>query len=138
MAGVSGTGAGDLTPRPEAVVSVIIPCWNSARWIVETLESVLDQQGVLTEVIVVDDGSDDETVNLVERHGRGRARVVRQERGGVSRARNTGTAASSGAFVQYLDSDDVLARTDTLAARTAALEATGADVAYCDWVEWCM
>jgi hypothetical protein len=119
------------TPR----VSVIIPCHNAARWIADTVASAAGQSGVVLEILVVDDGSSDGSAEIAEKVGGPLVRVRRQANGGASRARNAGTAAARGEFLQYLDADDVL--TDgTIAARVGRLDATGADVAYCDWVRW--
>jgi len=117
-------------------VAVVIPCYNAAPWIAETLNAVAAQRGVSTEVVLVDDGSDDDSVAIARSVALpSPLQIIRQERGGVSRARNAGTAATSAPFVQYVDADDVLLP-GTLAARVAALEKTGADVAYTDFVEW--
>jgi hypothetical protein len=116
-------------------VSVVIPCHNAATWIGETVQSAVSQESVAIEVIVVDDGSTDDSAARAEAAGAPKARVVRQANGGASRARNAGTAAARGEFIQYLDADDVLAP-GTLAKRVSRLDATGADVAYGDWVRW--
>lgn len=115
------------------MVSVVIPCHNAGRWVGETLRSVLSDQDDALEVIVVDDGSDDDTVAIVEQAGSGAVHLIRQTRAGVSRARNVGTAAARGSFIQYLDADDVLV-SGTLKARLSALSSGVVDVAYCDWV----
>ena len=116
-------------------VSVVIPCRNAEAWVGETVASVVSQSGVLFELIVVDDGSDDRSVEVASAGAAGRLTLIRQEAAGVSRARNAGTAAASAPFLQYLDADDVL-MPGTLAARVAALEESQADVAYCDWQRW--
>jgi glycosyltransferase involved in cell wall biosynthesis len=116
-------------------ISVIIPAWNAGRWIRATLASVASQREVPVEVILVDDGSDDDTVAIAESSRDVRVTILRQARLGPSRARTAGTAAAHGAFIQYLDADDELTP-DTLGRRFAALESSGADVAYCDWVRW--
>ena len=117
-------------------ISVIIPAYNASRWIAETVDAVVSQDGVELDIVLVDDGSDDGT----EERARAAAgtyplHVIRQSRRGVSAARNAGTAVSTGTFIQYVDADDVLLP-GTLATRHAALEASGADVAYTDWVHW--
>jgi glycosyltransferase involved in cell wall biosynthesis len=115
-------------------VSVIVPCRNAAPWLAETLSSVLDQTGPSLEVIVIDDGSDDESPAIAEQAGP-RVRLLRQPPRGVSAARNAGTAAARGEFLQYLDADDLLLPS-TLTARVSALDASGADVALGGWVRW--
>ena len=116
-------------------VSVVIPCRNAEPWVGETVASVVSQADVSLELIVVDDGSDDRSAEIASASADGRLTLIRQAGSGVSRARNTGTAAASAPFVQYLDADDVLLP-GTLAARVSALERTQADVAYCDWQRW--
>lgn len=115
-------------------VSVVIPCFNAARFIDETLESVAAQTFPDWEVIVVDDGSTDDSRSVIERWRLRLGERMRAHFGpnrGASAARNTGTRMALGQFVQYLDADDLL-RPDTLEKRVAALADAG-DVAYCDW-----
>ena len=90
-------------------VSVVIPTFNRAYCLARTVESALRQTHADLEVIVVDDGSSDETPDLVAHlfGGDKRVRYVRKENGGVSSARNLGFRLSTGAFVALLDSDDV-------------------------------
>ncbi len=91
-----------------ALVSVIVPTFNRAYCLARTLDSALAQTHGEIEVIVVDDGSTDDTRAMVESryaHDR-RVRYFHQANGGVSKARNTGIAAANGEFVALLDSDD--------------------------------
>jgi len=111
--------------------SVIIPCYNSARWIRETLQSIASQQLDGIEVIAVDDGSTDDSADILRREF-SFVRLIQTPNRGASHARNTGTAVASGKFIQYLDADDLLAA-GKIAIQIAALEKTGADVAYGDW-----
>lgn len=87
------------------LVSVIIPTFNRARYIGEAIDSVIAQHCPETEVIVVDDGSTDDTEARVHSYG-DRVRYLRTAHGGVARARNIGTRQARGQFVTYLDSDD--------------------------------
>lgn len=91
-----------------SLVSVIVPTFNRAYCLARTLDSALAQTHAEIEVIVVDDGSTDGTRALIEsRYGNeSRVRYFHQANGGVSKARNTGIAAATGAFVALLDSDD--------------------------------
>jgi glycosyltransferase involved in cell wall biosynthesis len=89
------------------LVSVIIPCYNRARFIAEAIGSALAQDHRETEVIVVDDGSTDGSWDVISSFGR-RVRAVRVENGGVGRARNIGIAHARGSLVKFLDSDDLL------------------------------
>jgi glycosyltransferase involved in cell wall biosynthesis len=122
-----------MARRP--TVSVVIPCRNAQAWVAETISSVVSQADLTIELIVVDDGSDDRSAEIATEAAGGRLTLIRQPPSGVSRARNVGTAAASAPYLQYLDADDML-MPGTLAARVAALDASQADVAYCDWQRW--
>lgn len=86
-------------------VSVVIPAYNAARWIAETIASALDQTYPPREVIVVDDGSTDDTACRAERFPPP-VRVLRKANGGPAAARNLGIAAASGTWIALLDADD--------------------------------
>jgi glycosyltransferase involved in cell wall biosynthesis len=116
------------------IVSVIVPCYNAEAWIVETLQSVAEQN-VELETIVVDDGSTDRSLELVRTVRVPSLRIISQRNLGASAARNRGTQEARGTFIQYLDADDVL-EPNTLGARVVALQRTNGDVAYCDWIRW--
>ncbi|MGE3537222.1 MAG: glycosyltransferase [Candidatus Tectimicrobiota bacterium] len=90
----------------QPVVSVIIPTYNRAAWVGEAIASVLAQLYPALELIVVDDGSDDHTREVVAAFG-ARLHYLRQPHAGVSAARNRGVAASQGALLAFLDSDDL-------------------------------
>lgn len=90
-------------------VSVLMPAYNASRWIEDSLRSVLRQTISDFEVIVVDDGSRDDTFDAARRVKDPRIRVIKQENQGASAARNRAFAESRGRFIQYLDADDLLA-----------------------------
>lgn len=100
-------------------VSVIIPVYNGARLVGEAIDSVLRQTLPGVELIVVDDGSTDDTPDVLASFG-ARIRTLRLPQGGVSRARNAGMAASQGELLAFLDADDVWHR-NKLARQVAAL-----------------
>ncbi len=85
--------------------SVIVPVFNGARTIGRALDSILAQTHPAHEVIVVDDGSADDTRSVVESYG-SRVRYLRQANQGVSVARNRGVAAATGDWLAFLDADD--------------------------------
>jgi glycosyltransferase involved in cell wall biosynthesis len=98
------------TGQAAKLVSVIIPAYNAQDTVVRAIDSVLAQQDVALELIVVDDGSADATVDIVGQRLRGepRARLLRMAaNGGVSAARNFGIRAANGAFLAFLDADDI-------------------------------
>ncbi len=100
-------------------LSVLIPCYNGLPFVVETVQSVVDQADDGVECVVVDDGSTDGSADELERRFGRAVRVVRQPNGGPSAARNRALAESQSELVIWLDADDHLAP-DTLAARRAA------------------
>jgi glycosyltransferase involved in cell wall biosynthesis len=111
--------------------SIIIPCFNAARWIEATIQSVINQTVPQSEIeiIIVDDGSKDDSVNRIQAVKVMNLRLIQISNHGVSYARNVGTAASCGRFIQYLDADDLLFP-NALYLRRQALVARSADVAY--------
>ena len=88
------------------LVSIVVPCYGQAHFLGEALESARAQTHEPIEIVVVDDGSPDDVAAVVARHPG--VRLIRQSNKGLAAARNTGFAASTGAFVTFLDADDVL------------------------------
>src|SRR5215211_2892046 len=115
-------------PLQVGLTSIVIPCYNAARYLAETLESAFTQTYTPTEIIVVDDGSTDGSVELIQTYGN-RVRAEYGPNRGASAARNQGTALARGEFIQYLDADDLLTH-DAIEKRVAGLRQNTADVAY--------
>jgi glycosyltransferase involved in cell wall biosynthesis len=90
----------------QELVSVVIPCYNQARYLGEAIQSVLKQSYRNYEVIVVDDGSTDDTGEVASSYEG--VRVVRQQNQGLSAARNSGLKQSRGEYVVFVDADDRL------------------------------
>jgi glycosyltransferase involved in cell wall biosynthesis len=90
----------------KALVSVVIPAFNGAAYIGETIGSILAQTYRPLEVLVVDDGSTDCTAEIVQRFGEP-VRYLRQENAGTAAARNRAVAESRGEFIALLDQDDL-------------------------------
>jgi hypothetical protein len=98
--------AADSAPPEVNLVSVVIPCYNHARFLDHAIESVLAQSYSNFEISVVDDGSTDNTAEVVK--GYSPVRYVYQKNAGRSNARNTGLEESRGEFLVFLDADDRL------------------------------
>ena len=88
------------------LISVVIPCYNQAHYLGEAIESVLAQSYPYFEIVVIDDGSTDNTSEVAGRYPR--VRCIRQDNQGLSAARNTGLRHSEGEYVVFLDADDRL------------------------------
>src|SRR5262249_41538424 len=89
------------------LVSVIIPCYKQAGYLPEAIDSALAQTYSPLEVIVVNDGSPDDTERVAKGYG-DRIVYVHRPNGGLSAARNTGIARARGLYLKFLDSDDYL------------------------------
>ncbi len=97
--------------KSEALVSVIVTCYNQQQVIADTIRSVQEQSHRNIECIVVDDGSADDSASLIKEISGAddRIRYIRRTNSGVSIARNAGFAEAGGEFIQFLDGDDTLA-----------------------------
>ncbi|MEW2625436.1 glycosyltransferase family A protein [Streptomyces sp. NPDC048106] len=117
-------------PRPPAV-SVVIPCYNYGRYLPRTLDSVVRQTFADWEIVIVDDGSTDDSPAVaqafIDRHPDRRVRLLHQANAGVSAARNAGIAAAAGRYILPLDADDVI--DPTMLEKTAALLDAEPDIA---------
>jgi glycosyltransferase involved in cell wall biosynthesis len=100
------TPAAGSAPPQANLVSVVIPCYNHAQFLAHAIESVLTQSYSNFEIIVVDDGSTDDTAGVIRRYSP--VHYVYQDNAGRSSARNTGLWQSRGEFVVFLDADDRL------------------------------
>ena len=89
-------------------ISVIIPLYNKESNISRTVHSVLEQSIKEFELIIVDDGSTDNSLNIIKDIHDVRIRLIRQENGGPSKARNTGVTYAQGDWILFLDADDEL------------------------------
>ena len=92
------------SPQPDTV-SVVIPAWNVETYIARAIDSVLAQTRPADEILVVDDGSTDNTAEIVRRYG-SRVRYLRQPQTGAAEARNRGIAEAASRWIAFLDADD--------------------------------
>lgn len=111
-------------------VSIITPVYNVEKWIEETIDCVRAQTFSDWEMLLVEDGSTDRTVQVIQRYlertGEGRIRLIRQEKnGGAARARNRGVREAAGRYIAYVDADD-LWEPEKLERQTAFMEDRGA------------
>lgn len=89
-------------------LSVIIPVYNVENYIYECIESVINQTIKESEIIVVDDGSKDNSIEIVKKFNDKRIIIITQENRGLSAARNTGMAVAQGEYICFIDSDDFI------------------------------
>jgi hypothetical protein len=106
------------------IVSLIIPAYNQGHYLAEAIASALAQSVTDLEVVVVDDGSTDDTPTIAQGFADERVRYLRQENQGLAGARNSGLSVATAPLIGFLDSDDALLP-DALARHCAALEADG-------------
>jgi len=90
------------------LVSILIPCYNAQRWLAETLKSALAQTWANKELITVDDGSSDQSREILKSFQQHGIKVIEQENRGASAARNRALNQAQGEFIQFLDADDLL------------------------------
>lgn len=115
------------------MISVIIPSYNSGRYICEAVDSVLSQSYTDYEIIVVDDGSTDNTRASLEKY-KDSIRYIYQENRGLAGARNTGIKLAGGEYLQFLDADDIILP-EKFEKQIHFLENnTHYDIVYCDYM----
>lgn len=117
------------------LVSVIIPVYNCGGSIHRTMKSVFAQTYQPVEVIIVDDGSTDNSYNLAKQYESLTVKVLQQKNAGAAVARNTGLAASKGEYIQFLDAGDMLDQTK-IEAQINALQNQPGKVAVCNYKQF--
>lgn len=120
----------------EPLVSIIIPAYNAAAYLGRAIDSLLAQTWQRLEVLVVDDGSTDDTGIIAEEYAAGdnRVRVVHKANGGVAAARNTGLEAARGELIGFTDSDDWV-RPEYVSLLVRTIMEQQADIAVCGFDE---
>lgn len=126
-----GDDRAKLLGSPPPAVSVIMPCHNAVRYVGQAIESVLAQTYPNVELIVVDDGSTDGSLQAMRPYAE-RIRLLSQPNQGAAAARNTGIRAARGEFLAFLDADDYWDE-HFLETMIDALDGSGAVLAYCGW-----
>jgi glycosyltransferase involved in cell wall biosynthesis len=119
----------------QPLITVIMPCYNAAPFLEEAVESVMGQTYTMVELILVDDGSTDRSMEIAERlieEHPGRITLLTQRNLGPYPARNLGMQHARGEFIAFLDADDWWT-TDCLEKLHAALIQSNAVLAYCGW-----
>lgn len=117
----------------EALISIVTPMYNSANYIKQLLDSISKQTYKNFEIIIVDDGSTDNSVNIVNEYLSEtciKYSITKQKNSGPSSARNTGIDLSSGEYIVFVDSDDVL-HPDYLSELFAAVHLSNTELAFC-------
>ena len=118
------------------IVSVILPVYNGAQFVSRAIESVLNQTYKELELIVVDDGSSDNSLDVVQSYANSRLKVFTKQNGGPASARNFGIQHCSGEYVALIDQDDIWYPTK-LEKQIAVLEKTNCALVHCDAVSIC-
>ncbi len=113
------------------LVSIIIPCYNAEKWIGECIDSALSQTYSPIEVIVVDDGSTDASLSIIEKYGN-KIRWASYANEGPSAARNRGMQISKGNYIQFIDADDYISPMK-VKNQLEFLKLSGKDIVYGDW-----
>jgi glycosyltransferase involved in cell wall biosynthesis len=120
-------------PKGTPQVSVVMPCLNAARFIERALDSIDEQTIKDYEVLVIDNGSTDDTVDIVERRQSPRIQLLHQPEPGVSHARNKGLANARGPLIAFLDADDTWAPNCLERLLEGFESRPDAVLAYCGW-----
>lgn len=117
-------------------ISVIIPVYNVAEYLPECLDSILSQDHLNLEVILIDDGSKDHSGSLCDAYAAAdnRVKVIHQQNAGAAAAKNAGLRVATGEFLSFVDSDDYL-EPNVYGYMIAALKETGADAIHCNFRE---
>jgi glycosyltransferase involved in cell wall biosynthesis len=115
-------------------ISIITPCYNAAPYIANTIQSVQNQTISDWEMIIVDDGSSDNSVEIIQKiiAQDSRIKLIQKENGGSASARNLALSIAQGEYIQFLDSDDTIDY-KKLERQITLMEKEDLDVSYSDW-----
>lgn len=123
----------------ERLISLIIPCYNVAKTLPRTLNSVREQSYKNLEIIIVNDGSKDNTLEVATKYATidPRIRLITQDNSGVSVARNNGLRNANGEYIMFLDADDNYTTPYAISNMMKKLQETGADMCVCNFIHPC-
>lgn len=116
------------------LVSVVIPCYNAEKWVADAINGILRQTYSPIEIIVIDDGSTDGSLDVIRSFG-DRVRYETGPNRGGNVARNRGFALSRGEYVMFHDADDWISE-DTIAQLVEGIEGTENTLVWCDWYHY--
>lgn len=121
----------------EKLLSIIVPVYNAGEWVSETLDSLLRQTYENLEILCVDDGSSDNSRDIVRAYQEkdDRIRLIEKENGGVSSARNLGIDVARGAYIAFLDADDFV-EPDAYRTMIERMEAEQSDISFCQFTRF--
>ena len=119
--------------KPERI-SVVVPAYNTEAWLPRSLDSLLAQTYENLEIIVVNDGSTDDTGNVLDTYAakHPQVKVIHKENGGLSDARNAGLAIATGSYIGYVDSDDWI-EPDMYEILMRIIDEQQVDIAHCGY-----
>jgi glycosyltransferase involved in cell wall biosynthesis len=116
------------------LVSILIPAYNAEKWVADTIKSALAQTWPNKEIIIVDDGSRDNTLNIARTFESKSVKVIAQQNAGACKARNKALSFAQGSYIQWLDADDILhPEKITLQLREAQDGTTSRILLTCKW-----
>lgn len=117
---------------PSPLVSIIIPCYNAGAYISDTLRSVVEQTYTNLEIIVVDDGSSDDSLEQIRAINDDRIRVHSQPNGGQGAASNKGLQLAKGEYIKFFDADDIMCQ-EHIELQVRKLNGRKDAMASCEW-----
>ncbi len=117
-------------------VSIIVPVYNTAKYLSKCLDSIIDQTYQNLEIIAINDGSTDNSETILKEYAKkeSRLKIITQKNQGLSNARNAGLKRASGDFITFVDSDDII-EPEMIEKMLGALKKSHADVAVCSFKE---
>jgi glycosyltransferase involved in cell wall biosynthesis len=120
----------------DKLVSILIPLYNSGEWIEDTIQSVLNQTYPNIEIIIVDDGSSDNSFNVAKSYQTDKIKVIQQENKGACAARNKAFELSKGDYIVFFDADDLMSK-DKIKNQMASVTQHGDDFVFSSqWVRF--